>query len=64
MVVVKNECVGCRSLGLPCIGAACRNRNVPHLCCDSCGGEDQLYEFEGQQLCIDCVENRLQKVLA
>ena len=62
VVKYEDECVGCTDLGLHCIGGACRNRNVPHFYCDKCGEEDELYEFEGEQLCISCIENRLPKV--
>ncbi len=64
MVKYEDECVGCRSLGLPCHGDSCRNRNVPHFYCDECGEENELYEFDGKELCISCIENKLQKVSA
>ena len=59
MIKLVNECVGC---GLPCQGDSCPNRNVPRFYCDSCGDETDLYEFEGEQLCICCIEKRLEKV--
>lgn len=62
MVRYEDECVGCTDLGLYCIGRACGNRNVPHFYCDKCGDEDELYEFEGEQLCISCIESKLPKV--
>ena len=62
MVRFENECVGCRSMGMPCFGPSCPNRDVPHLYCDDCGDEAELYEFDGLELCIGCVVNRLEKV--
>lgn len=59
MQKIENDCVDC---GLPCLGDACRYRNVTHYYCDECGEEKQLYNFDGEELCIDCIENRLEKV--
>lgn len=56
---IENDCVGC---DLPCIGNACPYRNVPHYYCDECGDEITLYEFEGKELCLDCIEKLLDKV--
>lgn len=56
---LENDCVDC---GMPCIGDSCPYRNVIHFYCDDCGDETQLYEFEGEELCIDCIEKRLKKV--
>lgn len=56
---LENDCVDC---GMPCIGYSCPYRNVTHFYCDDCGEEEQLYEFDGEELCIDCIEKRLKKV--
>ncbi len=64
MVRYEDECVGCTSMGLPCLGNSCPNRNVPHFYCDGCGDETTLYEFDGEQLCIDCIRDRLDEVVA
>lgn len=56
---VEDDCVDC---GLPCLGDSCPYRNVRHYYCDDCGDETQLYEFDGEELCIDCIEKRLKKV--
>ena len=62
MIVVENECVGCPS-DLGCIGNSCPYLNVPRFYCDCCGDEvDDLYYFDGQELCIDCIEHRLERV--
>ena len=54
-----DECVCC---GKPCIGSACRYKNVPHFYCDDCGEETTLYEFDGEELCINCIKMRLDVV--
>lgn len=59
MVRIENDCVGCQ---MPCLGNSCQYRNVKHYYCDECGEEKQLYEFEYQELCLDCIESRLNKV--
>ena len=62
MVIYEDECVGCRSDFGNCLGGMCPNRNVPHCYCDECKDEADLYEFDGEELCIDCIEKRLIKV--
>ena len=62
---VENECVGCTDLGLPCQGSSCPNRHVLRYYCDKCGDEtEELYEFEGQELCEDCLLKEVPKVNA
>ena len=64
MVKFENDCVSC---GLPCLGSTCPNRNVPHFYCDDCKSEvyeGDLFEFGGEELCIDCIKDRLPKVKA
>lgn len=63
MIEIEDECVGCKDMGLPCLGAGCPNKKVPHFYCDECEDErDFLYEFEGKQLCDDCLLNKFEKV--
>lgn len=57
MVRIENDCVGC---DLPCID--CGRKRTPHYYCDECGDETQIYYFDGDELCIECVTNRLTKV--
>lgn len=59
MVKYINECVSC---GQPCIGLSCMNYSVSHFYCDICGDETQLYEYDGQELCLDCIEQSLTKI--
>lgn len=58
---IENECVQC---GFPCKGNDCPNRNVRRYYCDRCGDETDLYEFCGEELCIDCIIKELPKVNA
>ena len=62
MIEYRDECVGCTSMGLHCLGSVCPNRNVPYHICDDCGDETTLYKFEGEELCLDCILERLEVV--
>lgn len=59
MKQITNECVSC---GLPCLGSSCPYNHVTRFYCDKCGDETQLYYYDGQELCIDCIEKSLEKV--
>ncbi len=63
MLIYENECVGCKSeFGGHCLGSVCPNRNVPHYYCDRCGEETELYDFEGEQLCAECLLKNFTKI--
>lgn len=62
MTKYEDECCGCSIPAYPCLGSSCPNLNVKHYYCDECGEEEQLYSFDGEELCISCIENRLEKV--
>ena len=49
---VEDECVSC---GLPCLGSACRYRNVARFYCDRCGEETTLYHYDDKELCAECL---------
>lgn len=55
MKKIENECVDCTSVGLPCFGNSCPNRNVVRFYCDRCGDEDTLYKYYGEEICADCL---------
>jgi hypothetical protein len=62
MIRVSNDCCSCSSPGYPCIGVSCELRHNPHYFCDDCGDEveqGELFWFDGQQLCIECIKNNL-----
>lgn len=55
----ENECVDC---GLPCLYESCPYFKVTRYYCDFCDDEAPLYYFDGYELCLDCIEKRLDKV--
>lgn len=60
MIKYENQCVDC---GLPCMGNDCKYRHVPVYICDCCGDEAvDLYMYDDEELCIDCIISRLEKV--
>lgn len=62
MIKIENDCVGCPP-EMGCLGDSCPRMNVICYYCDKCGEEKEtLYHFDGEQLCIDCIEKRLEKV--
>lgn len=56
---IEDECVDC---GLPCRGNSCKYKNVERFYCDKCGEEEVLYEYDGLELCIECIKTQLTKV--
>lgn len=52
---IENECVGCSSIGIPCLGNSCPNKNVVRFYCDKCGEERRLRKYNGEELCQDCL---------
>lgn len=59
MIVYENDCCGCAVPGYPCTG---EHKRVPHYYCDECKDEKTIYEYDGRQLCIDCIEKGLEVV--
>lgn len=59
MIKIENECVDC---GLPCLYETCPYYAVSRFYCDECGDEEELYWFDDEQLCIDCIKKRLERV--
>lgn len=56
--VIEDQCVGCHD-ELGCIGDSCKYKNVECFYCDNCSDQTTLYEFEGRQLCIECIKKLL-----
>ena len=52
MKKIENECVQCQ---LPCVGDACKYKNVIRFYCDRCHEETMLYHYEDEELCGDCL---------
>lgn len=55
-----NNCVDCTSMGMPCLGDACSNRNAVQYSCDECKEEyppEELFDFDlkGTELCAKCL---------
>lgn len=62
MIITESECIGCpKEIG--CIYNVCPYYRVTRLYCDSCKDEvEDLWYFDGEQLCKDCILNQLEKV--
>lgn len=60
LVTYESQCCDC---GLPCLGLGCPYYSVKTLYCDECQeGVETLYKYDQEELCIDCIEKRLEKV--
>lgn len=62
MIKYENECVSCSNETYPCMGESCPYTHVKRYYCDECGEETDLYNFYGEELCIDCIISNLTKV--
>lgn len=59
MIKYENECVGCPQ---GCIH--CGRDKTQHLYCDKCGADcEELYVFDGEELCEDCLKNSLERII-
>lgn len=61
---IENECVGCPP-EIGCLGSACIHKKVTRYYCDECKYEyepDELYVFDGEELCHDCLFEKFQTV--
>ena len=54
---IENDCVCC---DVPC--SNCGLKHAVHYYCDDCLDEDTLYFYDGQELCIECIKEKLEKV--
>lgn len=62
MLKYENQCVGCTSMGLSCMGATCPNRNVPIYYCDRCCEElAEVYDVYGEELCEECLKDMFRR---
>lgn len=55
--------VGCCSCGVkPCLGDLCPNlQPYEQIVCDNCKEETDVYEYDGAELCMDCIWKDLPK---
>lgn len=59
MKVKVNGCVNC---GKPCmLFCPVRDESYEYRC-DDCGEETKLYEWDGKELCVDCIISRLDEI--
>ncbi len=60
LIIIDSNCVDC---GYPCRHEACIYYKVIRYICDNCKEEqDDLYVFDGQELCAECILKQLEKV--
>lgn len=63
MVREINDCCGCAVPGYPCMGDSCPRRHTIVYECDGCNCEcDILYDYDGNQLCEDCLLEVVPKI--
>lgn len=62
MIGYGNECRDCATEGYPCRGMSCDYRKSEKHICDDCGDDGKLYYFDGGEYCIECIEQRLERV--
>jgi hypothetical protein len=58
MIKYENWCVGCPD-GMPCLGSSCPYINVTVYYCDSCGCDGAEYEYDGEDICQECLNKLL-----
>lgn len=51
---IEDECVGCPP-EIGCFGNSCPYKNVVRFYCDRCGEEEKLYDYYGEEICLDCL---------
>lgn len=62
---VTDECLGCTSIGLPCVGEGCLLKRTTHYYCDRCEEEfepKELYQYEGEEVCIECLLKDFERI--
>ena len=59
MKIKVDNCCDC---GKPCMLFCPVRDNSWEWHCDECDSETQLYEFEGRELCAECILQSLDKV--
>ena len=54
-----NNCCDC---GIPCTLFCSLRDDSWEYYCDNCGDEAKLYDWEGRELCISCIERELDPI--
>lgn len=62
MKKIENECCNCATESYPCRGNSCELRHVERFYCGECGDETKLYDFDGQELCEDCILKKFEAI--
>ena len=57
MIIRENDCVGCET----CINCG-RRDDYYYRVCDVCGSDEQLYYFDEEELCTECLLKNFRKV--
>lgn len=61
MIKKENYCVDCKSMGLPCLGDSCSNKNMEISYCDECQRPAD-YIVDGNDLCEKHAERYLKEL--
>lgn len=62
---VTDECVGCTSMGLPCMGSSCTFKHVTRFYCDKCKEEfepEKLYQYGAEEVCEQCILKDFERI--
>jgi hypothetical protein len=59
---IDDNCVGCTSMGLPCMAPACGNSSREMIFCDNHPEEYADYIVDGEELCEECAKELLKEV--
>ena len=57
MIIKEDLCVACET----CMNCGRKYDYFYHVC-DECESDEQLYEYEGMELCAECLLSRFEKV--
>ena len=59
---MKKKVNNCCDCGKPCLLFCPLRDDSWEYYCDECGDETKLYDWEGQELCISCIEKELDPI--
>ena len=58
MKIKQTNCNGCPE----CIGCGRKYEEWTYYECDRCGSLEQLYRYEGEEICADCLLKEFEEV--